>query len=318
MTESTSDTSPAEAGPGLIKRLRQLWRPETAEAETVREAIEELIEERVEENPNVAAEPIDPHERLLIGNVLKLRHMVVRDIMVPRADIIAIDGDTALPEVLSLSLKEGHSRYPVYRGTLDDVIGMIHIKDLAQTIAAIDPPAMFEGAEDATPIPKLGDLVRKVLFVSPAIRVLDLLLEMRIKRTHMALVVDEFGGIDGLVTIENVVEQIVGEIEDEHDSDQAPELVEQPDGSAIADGRLTLAAFEQRYGSVFTDDEREESDTLAGLVARLAGRVPARNELIRHHSGLEFEVLESDPRRVRRLKIPRPPEHPREQPSEAA
>ncbi|MBM3513714.1 MAG: CBS domain-containing protein, partial [Alphaproteobacteria bacterium] len=217
-----------------------------------------------------------------------------------------------------MSLKEGHSRYPVYRGTLDDVIGMIHIKDLAQSIAATDPATAFEGAEDAAPIPKLGDLIRKVLFVSPAIRVLDLLLEMRLKRTHMALVVDEFGGIDGLVTIENVVEQIVGEIEDEHDSDQAPELAEQEDGSAIADGRLTLAAFEERYGQILTDDEREESDTLAGLLARLAGRVPARNELIKHHSGLEFEVLESDPRRVRRLKIPRPPERPREQPPETA
>jgi magnesium and cobalt transporter len=312
VSDATSETPSQGSSAGILSRLRRMWRPETSEAETVREAIEDLIEERAEENPNVATEPIDPHERLLIGNVLKLRDVVVRDIMVPRADIIAIDADTPLLEVFRISLKEGHSRYPVFRGTLDDVIGMIHIKDLAQSLPGGSSSIAFEGAEDAAPVPKLGDLIRKVLFVSPAIRVLDLLLEMRLKRTHMALVVDEFGGIDGLVTIENVVEQIVGEIEDEHDSDKEPELVEQADGSVLADGRLTLAAFEARFGAVFSDEDREETDTMSGLVARLAGRVPARNELIKHASGIEFEILDGDPRRVHRLRITQLPKPARE------
>ena len=312
MSETTSDSAAEKSGGGLLDRLRRLWRTAATETETVREAITELIEERVEENPSVATEPIDPHERLLIGNVLKLRDVVVRDIMVPRADIIAIDADTPIVEVFRMSLSEGHSRYPVYRGTLDDVIGMIHIKDLAQSLSGLVVDVAFEGEEDATPTPKLADLVRKVLFVSPAIRVLDLLLEMRLKRTHMALVVDEFGGIDGLVTIENVVEQIVGEIEDEHDSDKEPELIVGENGTAVADGRFTLAAFEERFGAVFSEDERSEADTLAGLMARIAGRVPARNELIKHASGMEFEALEGDPRRVRRLKITRLPTPPKD------
>jgi CBS domain containing-hemolysin-like protein len=141
------------------------------------------------------------------------------------------------------------------------------------------------------------------MFVSPAVRVLDLLLEMRLKRTHMALVVDEFGGIDGLLTIEDVVEQIVGEIEDEHDSDIDLELTQAGDGVVTADARVGLEEFEARFGAVFTAEEREQTDTLGGLVIRLAGRVPGRNELVKHDTGVEFEVIDSDPRRVRRVRI---------------
>ena len=318
MNDATPARDESDSGPGLISRLKTWLKPATPEADAVREVIEELIEERAEENPEAAATPIDPNERLLLGNVLKLRDVAAADIMVPRADIIAIDADTPMPEVFRISVEQGHSRYPVYRSTLDDVIGLIHIKDLARAAADSDAGPAFEGAEDAAPVAKLGDLVRKVLFVSPAIRVLDLLLEMRLKRTHMALVVDEFGGIDGLVTIEDVVEQIVGEIEDEHDAEQEPELVEQPDGSALADGRLTLVKFEERFGPVFSEEERGQSETLAGLVAQLAGRVPARNELVKHPSGLEFEVVDGDPRHVRRLRVLNLPPRPAEQPPAAA
>jgi CBS domain containing-hemolysin-like protein len=167
-----------------------------------------------------------------------------------------------------------------------------------------DPPATaYEGPEDAPQQPKLAKIVRPVLFVSPAVRVLDLLLDMRLKRTHMAMVVDEYGGIDGLVTIEDVVEQIVGEIEDEHDTDAAPRMTRRDDGTLIADARATLEEFEGRFGAVFTEDEREATDTLGGLVVRLAGHVPARGELVKHPSGVEFEVIDSDPRRVRRLRV---------------
>jgi len=318
MSES-APKSPAELSdsedrrPSLFERIRRLIKPETPEQESVREVIEELIEDRIEDHDGGDAPVIDPNERLLLGNVLKLRDMTAADIMIPRADIIAVDADTAFHDVLKLLTADGHTRYPVYRGRLDDVMGMIHMKDLARIVAEQGDGVAYEGAEDAAPMPKLTDLVRKVLFVSPAVRVLDLLLEMRLKRTHMALVVDEFGGIDGLLTIEDVVEQIVGEIEDEHDGDQEIELAQGDDGIVTADARVSLEDFEARFGTMFLDDERDETDTLGGLVVRLAGRVPGRNELVKHSTGLEFQVIDNDPRRVRRLRIrnlptaPKPP-----------
>jgi magnesium and cobalt transporter len=184
---------------------------------------------------------------------------------------------------------------PVFRDTLDDVIGMVHIKDV---MAYRDDSAQF----------KLSEIVRRLLFVAPTMPILELLLQMRASRTHMALVVDEFGGIDGLITIEDLVEEIVGEIEDEHDADDAPTLVERSDGSFDIDARLPIPEFEQRMGAVLTDEERDDDiDTLGGLVFAIAGRVPGRGEVIRHESGIEFEILEADPRRIKRLRINGPP-----------
>ncbi|MSO96906.1 MAG: HlyC/CorC family transporter [Rhodospirillaceae bacterium] len=315
MSETIPSSAPASApaedkGPGLIERLRRLIKPETPEQETVREVIEELIEERIEDHPGSDAPVIDPNERLLLANVLKLRDMTAADIMIPRAHIVAVDADTPFDEVLKLLVADGHSRYPVFRGRLDDVIGMIHMKDLARVVAEHGSAVAYEGEEDTAALPKLADLLRKVMFVSPAVRVLDLLLEMRLKRTHMALVVDEFGGIDGLLTIEDVVEQIVGEIEDEHDSDQELELSQAADGAVNADARVSLEDFEAKFGQVFLQEERAQTDTLGGLVIRLAGRVPVRNELVKHDSGVEFEVIEGDPRRVRRVRIRNLPANP--------
>jgi magnesium and cobalt transporter len=284
--------------PGLFTKLKRWLAPEIAEAEAVREVIEELIEERIEDRPEGEA-AIDPNERLLLANVLKLRGVTAADIMVPRADIVAVEASTPVAEALALVVKEGHSRLPVYRETLDDVVGLIHIKDLA--ILAADQITGESGARVSSH--NLADLLRPVLFVSPAARVLELLLEMRLKRAHMAMVVDEYGGIDGVVTIEDVVEQIVGEIEDEHDADQTPELTLQSDGTLIADGRVALSDFEQRVGRVFSEEERDANDTLGGLVASLAGRMPSRGELVKHSSGIEFEVTDSDPRLVRRLRV---------------
>ena len=290
---------------GILGKLKRLLSADNGESETVRNVIEELIEERFEENPDNAA-IIDPNERLLLSNVLKLRGVTAADIMVPRADIVAVEAKTSLTDILKLLVREGHSRLPVYRETLDDVAGLVHIKDLA--ILATNNLPDTDGGDEGNvrqeeTSNRVIDMVRSVLFVSPAVRLIDLLLEMRLKRTHMALVVDEYGGIDGLLTIEDVVEQIVGEIEDEHDDDNAPEMVQRDDGTVLANARVMLKDFEARHGTVFTDQEREEADTLGGLVARLAGRVPGRGELVKHPSGLEFEVLDSDPRRVRRLRI---------------
>src|SRR5216683_8182939 len=259
---------------GLRNWLRQLTRSRNGETSSLREELEELIEEHKEE------QPIDPHERTLLTNILKLHELNAADIMVPRVDIIAIEVDTPFDEAVKQIVEQGHSRVPLYRETLDDVLGMIHIKDL------------LPYAADGKPVP-LAKIARKVLFAAPSMPVLDLLLQMRLARVHMALVVDEFGGIDGLVTIEDVVEQIVGEIEDEHDVAAAPKLIPRPDGTLIADARTPIEEFEAKVGTVLTAEEREQDiDTLAGLVVSLTGRLPSRGELISHPSGLAFEVLD--------------------------
>jgi CBS domain containing-hemolysin-like protein len=183
-----------------------------------------------------------------------------------------------------------HSRVPVYRNTLDDVVGIIHIKDL------------FAHLRNGH-TPEVESLLRPALFISPTIRLLDLLHEMRLRRRHLALVVDEFGGVDGLITIEDLVEEIVGEIEDEHDTTAQLRFEQKDDGMAIADARLEVEVLEAITGTLLDDDERDEIDTLGGLVCALAGRVPGRGEVVRHRGGLQFEILEGDPRRVTLLKL---------------
>lgn len=264
--------------------------------DTVRDALDELIEERDE-----AEVPIDEDERVLLANILELRGRTIHDVMVPRADISAVATDTSLSELINVMIRDGHSRLPVYGENLDDSLGMVHIKDVLA----------WRGRDEEF---SLSHIQRKVLFVSPSMQVLELLLQMRAERTHMALVVDEFGGVDGLVTIEDMVEEIVGEIEDEHDQPDEPELIRHADGSYMADARVTLEDFEKTLGPIATDEEREDIDTLGGLVFSLAGRVPIRGELIRHSSGLEFEIIDADPRRIKRLRLLNPP--PSEAPGE--
>jgi CBS domain containing-hemolysin-like protein len=255
----------------------------------VRETLEELIEQHEERE-----EPIEPRERQLIERILNVGAVTVDDAMVPRADIVAVECKTPLDQVVDLMAKETHSRLPVYRDSLDEVIGMVHIKDVL--FASVD-----NGDRKAT----LPEIVRPVLFVAPSMRVLDLLLQMRLSRTHMALVVDEYGGIDGLITIEDAVEQIVGEIEDEHDETMRPTIEQRADGTIVADARVPLDEFEEKVISIRTEDEREDDiDTLGGLVFSLSGRVPMRGEVVRHEpSGVEFEVIDADPRRIRRLRL---------------
>jgi CBS domain containing-hemolysin-like protein len=269
---------------GLRQWLRQ-WRRGDAPEGDLRQDIEELIEEHQQE------EPIDPHERRLLTNILKLHELTAAEIMVPRADIVAVAEDTPFEQATQQMMEQGHSRVPVYRDTLDDVIGMLHVKD------------MMPYAVDGKTV-SLRQIVRKVLFVAPSLPVLDLLLQMRLSRVHMALVIDEFGGIDGLVTIEDVIEQIVGEIEDEHDDADRPKIIARPDGSIIADARTPLLSLEGQILPAELMAELEEGvTTLGGLVTMLAGKVPGRNEIIRHPSGIEFEVLDADPRRVKRLRV---------------
>jgi magnesium and cobalt transporter len=277
--------------PELIRRLRGLFhkRPDS-----LRERVEELIE--APEAPSTAETPttLDRHERALLANVLKLRGTTAYDVMVPRADIVALPVDLSLSQALAAIQREGHSRYPVFQGQLDDVLGMVHIKDI---IAAVGREGEFS----------LRAVLRKPLLVVPSVPVLDLLLRMRQERVHMALVVDEYGGIDGLVTIEDLVETIVGDIADEHDEEGEPQILERGEGLWEVDARAPIAAFEERIGSVLTEEEQgADIDTVGGLVFTLAGRVPARGEIFSHPSGLEFRVLEADARRIRRLRVRRP------------
>jgi len=277
----TTDTTVRSLFRDLAGRVRRGRNGDSS----ARDALEVLIEERED-----AEIPIDDDERTLLANILHLRDRAVEDVMVPRADIVAVDIRVELAEVIEMMTRLGHSRIPVYRETLDDAIGMVHIKDVLA----------WRGEEESFEFAKI---VRRVLFVAPSMRVLELLLEMRVKRSHMALVVDEFGGVDGLVTIEDLVEEIVGKIEDEHDHDREPNLVRRPDGAIDADARAEIERLESEFGPILSEDEREDIDTLGGLVFSLAGRVPIRGELIRHPSGVEFEVLEADPRRIRRLRV---------------
>ena len=272
---------------GLVDRLRSLIRPRAAESD-LREAIEELIDD----SPATPQE-FDARERELLRNILKLREITAYDVMIPRADIVAVPHDVTLADLVQKLARESHSRMPVYRDTLDDIIGFVHIKDVI---------TFWGGTKEF----RLDDIVRRVLFVAPSMRVLDLMLEMRKTRIHLALVVDEYGGIDGLVSIEDLVEEIVGEIDDEHDVDEGPRLVKEAGGTFIVDARLPLADFEEAAGPVLTGEEREaDLDTLGGLVVSLAGRVPGRGEIIAHPAGVEFEVLDADPRRVKRLRVRR-------------
>ncbi|HEY8614348.1 MAG TPA: hemolysin family protein [Roseomonas sp.] len=263
------------------------------EAESVRDQVEALVE--ADEDGEPEADALDANERVILGNVLKLRNKTAVDVMLPRADIIGMPCDLTLDEAIRLIQREGHSRFPVYSENLDDIRGMVHIKDVFASVGRDEEPFSIEA------------ILRPLLFVVPQVPVLDLLLQMREGRTHMALVVDEYGGIDGLVTIEDLVETIVGDISDEHDEDVAPQVTERPDGSLDLDARLKIEEFEARMGEILTTEEKHQDiDTVGGLVFTLAGRVPARGELVSHPSGLEFRVLESDPRRIRRVRVRRP------------
>ncbi|MDD9901077.1 MAG: hemolysin family protein [Alphaproteobacteria bacterium] len=271
-----------------------LWRNGSNRADEFREAIEELIEDK-SDAPRTA---IAAHERTLIANVLELRDLPVLDVMVPRADIVSVDINITRESLYQVIAERPHSRMPVYKDDLDNIVGVLHMKDVVANITAQNN---FE----------IKDILRDSLVVSPAMRVLDLLLQMRQSKVHIAFVVDEFGGIDGLITINDLIEAIVGEIDDEFDFEITPQLIERPDGSAVADARYAVEDFEKTYGPVFAEDEEnEEADTLGGLVCYIAGHVPARGEVIKHKSGIEFEVIDADPRRVMRMRIRNLPQKP--------
>ncbi len=268
----------------LLRRIRELT---GRDEEDVREALEDMIEEA--ESRSLGRLP--PEERTLLLNAVAFGELRVDDVMVPRADIAGIDIRAALAEVIAAMQRSGHSRLVVYRSTLDDVAGIVHVKDLL--------PFWGNGREFS-----LEEIVRPVLVVPPSMRVLDLLLEMRRSHQHVAIVVDEFGGTDGLVTIEDICEEIVGELQDEHEQASAPMLVDHPDGAIEADARVDLEELEEHLGmSLLDEEEREDVDTLGGLIYALIDRIPEKGEVIPHPAGIAFEILDADPRRIRRVRI---------------
>ena len=261
----------------------------------VRESIAELVQEAADAGDADGSVPeLDRQERALIANVLRLRGTTADDIMIPRADIVAMPADLTLVQAQELIRREGHSRLPVFREQLDDIAGMVHIKDV---FAYAGRPEEF----------RLDTILRKPLMVAPQIPVLDLLLQMRTARVHLALVVDEYGGIDGLLTIEDLVETITGDIADEHDEPDQPRITDRPDGTFDLDARLPVEKYEERFGTLLTEEERDaDIDTIGGLIFTLAGRVPPHGEVITHPNGTAFRVLEADARRIRRLRVKLP------------
>ncbi|WP_194743930.1 hemolysin family protein [Thermaurantiacus tibetensis] len=283
------DPSSPPAPPRLWQALKALL-PSRGREASLRESLEEAIEEHVEET--AAADDLDAGEREMLRNMLDAGDRTAADIATPRSDIDALAEGTGFAEAVAFFRETGHTRVPLYRGSLDDVTGMVHLKDLFAILAGAGPPP-------ATVDP----LRRPVLFVPPGKPALDLLSDMRRTRTHMAIVVDEFGGTDGLVTIEDIVEEIVGDIEDEHDEAE-PEPLREVAGGFEADARLPLDELEERLGVTFTAEElADEVDTLGGLAVLVAGRVPAVGERIALPNGWVLEILAGDDRRLERLRL---------------
>ena len=311
--------------------------------DSLRTGLEEALAE-----PDTGEDAFSPLERAMLKNVLGLHKVRVDDVMVPRADIVAVGIDTSLGDLLKLYRTAGHSRLPVYGETLDDPRGMVHIRDFVEYLAtkaeaaprrpaAVPPSEAPDAAAEAKPAPRprrqpagrvlrgldLGKvdlsatlastrIQRPVLFVPPSMPAIDLLVRMQATRTHMALVIDEYGGTDGLISIEDLIEMVVGDIEDEHDVAEG-HLVHRLEGDQdtfVADARAGLAEVSEATGFDLVaaiGEMAEEIDTIGGLIVTLAGRVPSRGEVIAGPGDIEFEVLDADPRRVKRIKLQRGP-----------
>jgi magnesium and cobalt transporter len=237
-----------------------------------------------------------PVDRVSARGMMNLRSMRVDDVAIPKADIVAVSSQITMDELVAVFKDSGLTRLPVYEGTLDTPVGMAHLKDLALKYGFNGHPDSFD----------LSSLVRPLLFVPPSMGIGVLLTKMQAERRHMALVIDEYGGVDGLVTIEDLIEQVIGEIEDEHDQDDSTFWVVEKPGTYLALAKTPLVDFEAEIGHSLTDHDavdEEEIDTLGGLVFMLSGRVPTRGEVVLHPDGPEFEVIDADPRRVKRLRV---------------
>ncbi len=280
-----SDTST----PSLGELFRNLLRGISGGGDgDLKESLEDVIEEHADHG-----DMLDPEQHVMLKNILGFGELQADDIMVPRADIVAVDIDDGLDAVMHTFREGRHSRLPVYSENLDEIKGFVHVKDIMD----------FWGDGEGFSLTKI---LREPLVVPPSMPALDILERMRATRIHMALVVDEYGGVDGLITIEDVVEEIVGEIEDEHDEEEEYVITSLSETCFEADARVEVEIFEDRFGVDLLPDETDEDiETLGGAVVAMLGRLPRVGERARHPEGFEFEVIEADPRRIKKLRIHR-------------
>ncbi|MEO5493748.1 MAG: hemolysin family protein [Sphingomonas sp.] len=285
MAEGPSNT---DNGDSIWRKLKSTIFGEEA---SLRDQLEDVIERHEDDPAPDAAGDLTPLERQMVKNLLHFGERDAGEVGVPRADVIAVEENTTFADLVKRFAEAGHSRMPVYRGSLDEVIGMIHLKDVFAIMASDTPPPET-----------IGILVREPLYVPMAMGALDLLAEMRSKRVHLAIVLDEYSGTEGLVTIEDLIEEITGDIEDEHDDAPEAMLIPLDGGAWDADARVELEDVAETVDERFAKHD-EDVDTLGGLAAVLAGRVPAKGECLTTPSGWTLEILASDARRVERLRL---------------
>jgi CBS domain containing-hemolysin-like protein len=306
--EPNSSGQGKTAGPPIFQRLTALFRHRNGS--DLREDLADALAQ------TASGTSFSPGERAMLRNILRLREVRVEDVMVPRADVEAIDLSTSLGALLALFEQSGHSRMPVFCETLDDPRGMVHIRDVVAHITRVarhkkgrgqrkpGPPASLDLSNidlDST----IGELnlIRTVLFVPPSMLASDLMTRMQASRTQMALVIDEYGGTDGLVSLEDIVEMVVGDIEDEHDEDE-PMIEQTGDGIFVVDAKAEIDEVAARIGEEFKVGEHaEDVDTIGGVIFNALGRVPTRGEVVQAIPGFEFHVLDADPRRIKRVRI---------------
>jgi CBS domain containing-hemolysin-like protein len=301
---STDKTPENKKAPNFLNRLRR----RLTGSKDLREDLENVIESHAEVSGSPA---LAEDARAMIGNLVNFQDLRVSDLMVPRADIVGIEEGETLRALLDRFVEANHSRLPVYRETLDDVVGMIHVKDFLRWMTTRKKKAKsasglsLSATELSSQVKSQNPIIRDVLYVPLSMPASDLLFKMKTTHVHLAIVVDEYGGTDGLVSFEDIVETIVGEISDEHDDDEDDVLIKkQNDTTWIADARVAIATLDEMFKvDLLPEDQEDEADTLGGLVFEMGGRVPVRGEVIKHASGLEFEIVESDLRRVKRVRI---------------
>ena len=250
--------------------------------------------ETVLDNKSNNTDGISKQERVMLMNILKIDEILARDIMIPRAEIIALEESISFDEAIKIFVEGAHSRIPIYNEQLDNITGMLHIKDLVKYQTENGIKGNF-----------IDSIKKDILHIPPSMPALDLLIKMQLTRLHMGVVIDEYGGVDGLITIEDVIEEITGEIEDEHDDKDISMFIKLSPNTFEANARLSIAELE-KISQIQLINEGDDTDTIGGLVATVAGRVPQRGEIIKHDSGIVFTILDADPRRIKTIKISLP------------
>jgi CBS domain containing-hemolysin-like protein len=321
MSDNGDRSNGHENGDKPSWRERVLAKLGLSRKKSIRDDLAEVLAEPAANPQSQNESEFTPAEQTMLQNVLALRERRVADVMIARAEMVAVKNDIPIGQLLSTFAKAGHSRLVVYAETLDEPTGMVHIRDLisyltaqaAATQRGKRPRRKFDPKSiDLTQPLSATKIARRILYVPPSMPAVDLLVKMQATRIHLALVIDEYGGTDGLVSLEDIVEEIVGDIEDEHD-DQESRIVALGDGSYLADARATLSESIEAIGEGFdVGASADEVDTLGGLLVTLAARVPIRNEILRGPGEFDFEIIDADPRRVKRVRIfRRPPDPPK-------